>query len=226
MRPNAVLLFAAGLGTRMAPLTHDRPKPLIPVAGRTLLDHALDHCGGLRRVVNIHYLGGQIRNHLANHQVLISDETEKLLETGGGLKKARPLLQSNPVVTLNTDAVWRGDNPVHHLLAKWDPAHMEALLLLIPTKRAIGHQGTGDFDLAADGQISPGSETVYTGAQIIQTDGLDQISEPAFSMWSLWRDMFERQVMFGTTYNGEWCDVGRPENLALAETLLKGRADV
>ena len=105
--PSAILLFAAGLGTRMAPLTNTLPKPLVEVADQPLLDHALAHCTGLKVVVNAHYRANQIRDHLAGTGVLVSDESDHLLETGGGLKRALPLLDSNPVLTMNTDAVWK-----------------------------------------------------------------------------------------------------------------------
>ena len=136
-----ILFFAAGLGTRMGDLVKDQPKPLIRAAGRPLIDHALDFAEipeiG-RRVVNIHYHGDMIRQHLRNKPVLFSDERTALLETGGGLKKALPMLQGNPVLTMNTDAVWKGPNPIQKILASWQD-HMEALLLLVPKDRAIGH---------------------------------------------------------------------------------------
>lgn len=219
--PTAALLFAAGLGTRMAPLTDTKPKPLIYVAGRPLLDHALSQCRDLRKVVNTHYLAPQIRAHLADTDVLISDETDALLETGGGLKHALLLLQSNPVVTLNTDAVWRGPNAIETLLSAWSP-DMEALLLMIPRDSAIGHSGTGDFDIDPSGRLSKGTDYIYSGAQIIRTDRLSDISETVFSMWSLWEGMLERGGMFGCSYDGQWCDVGRPESIPLAEKMLQG----
>ncbi|MEZ5686732.1 MAG: NTP transferase domain-containing protein, partial [Paracoccaceae bacterium] len=133
--PDALMLFAAGFGTRMGALTRHRPKPLIEVAGRPLLDHALDLARGAgvtRIVANTHYLGDQVRHHLAGTGVEISDETEEILETGGGLRKALPLLGAGPVFTLNTDAVWTGENVITRLSQLWDPARMDALLALIP----------------------------------------------------------------------------------------------
>ncbi len=224
--PTAVLLFAAGLGTRMAPLTDDRPKPLIYVAGRALIDHALSHCDGLRKVANVHYRADMIRAHLSHQDVLISDETEKLLETGGGLRHALPLLDGNPVYTLNTDAVWTDTTALTTLAKAWRPDRMEALLLLVPTSHAVGHAGAGDFDMDTDGRITTGPGYVYTGAQIIRTDGLTEIEEGVFSMWALWKEMLARGTMFGIRYGGGWCDVGRPENIALAEDMLEGRDDV
>jgi len=219
--PTSILLFAAGLGTRMAPLTNTRPKPLIPVAGRTLLDHALAQCEGLKAVVNTHFFSDQIVDHLQGTGVLISDETDSLLETGGGLKRALPLLDCNPAFTMNTDAVWKGPNPVHALSSNWQP-HMDALLLIIPRADAVGHTGEGDFDIDKTGRLTLGTDYVYSGVQIIRTDSLAKVTDAAFSMWALWGGMLERRTMFGAVYDGEWCDVGRPENIKMAEDMLAG----
>ena len=224
--PSAILLFAAGLGTRMAPLTNTRPKPLVEVAGKPLLDHALAQCVGLKAVVNTHYFAEQIHDHLADKDVLVSDESDQLLETGGGLKRALPLLDSDPVFTMNTDAVWRGANPVQSLQGAWLPEEMEALLLMIPTAQAVGHNGSGDFDIDSEGRLSRGTDYVYSGVQIIRTDGLAAITEDAFSMWALWEDVLAKETMFGTVYDGQWCDVGRPESIPVAEAMLAGRANV
>lgn len=224
--PTSILLFAAGLGTRMAPLTNTRPKPLVEIAGRALLDHALQYCDGLRVVVNAHYLSEQIANHIKGQNIALSDETDQLLETGGGLKRALPLLEGNPVYTMNTDAVWRGENPVKTLETTPRPTQAKAQLLLIPRDRAIGHTGHGDFDMNVEGRLARGTQYVYTGLQIIRTDGLAAITDVAFSMWALWTDMLERGEMFGAVYGGQWCDVGRPDSIHLAENMLEGHADV
>lgn len=224
--PTAALLFAAGLGTRMAPLTNDRPKPLVRVAGTALLDHARAQFDGQKIVVNAHYFYDQIEDHLRGTSTLISDERNTLLETGGGLKHALPLLGQGPVFTMNTDAVWAGPNPVESIAAQWVPTRMEALLLLIPTHAAIGHKGGGDFDLLPDGRITRGAGYVYSGLQIIKTDGLAKIEEKAFSMWALWSGMFNRLAIYGAVYTGQWCDVGQPESIRIAEQMLKGSQDV
>lgn len=227
MLPGSVMLFAAGLGTRMAPLTANRPKPLIPVAGRALIDHALDQAGdGARIVVNLHYLPDLIRAHLAGRPgILFSDESAQLLETGGGLRKALPLLQSDPVCTLNSDAVWNGPPALGVLADAWDPAHMEALLLLVPRDRATGHAGRGDFDLDRDGRLTRGTAFVYTGAQILRTSGLAAMPPGPFSLNLLWNDMAARGRLSGQVYPGDWCDVGQPASIALAERMLE-RTDV
>lgn len=222
MTPNATLLFAAGLGTRMAPLTHTRPKPLVEVAGKTLLDHALDLVPNVPRVVvNTHYLGHMIRDHLRDRPVTISDESDALLETGGGLKNAMPLLDSDPVFTLNTDAVWTGPNPADTLRDHWDVDRMEALLLLVSKDRAAGHSGQGDFVIGDDGRIAPGPGAIYTGFQIIRTNRLEEYPDGPFSMWDIWNDMLARGTMFGVTHPGGWCDVGRPASIAIAEAMLE-----
>lgn len=222
-----LMLFAAGKGTRMAPLTDTAPKPLIPVAGQPLLDRALDlaRAGGARRiVVNIHHLGDQIARHLSDSEVMVSDETDLLLDTGGGLRRALPLLGPGPVLTLNPDAVWTGPNPVAALRAAWDGGRMDALLMLVPLDRAHGRIGGGDFTLDAGGRISRGGDLVYTGCQIIRTEGLAAISEQVFSLNLLWDRLLARGRVFGMIHKGDWCDVGRPDCIPLAEAMLAGGA--
>ncbi len=222
--PQALMLFAAGFGTRMGALTATRPKPLVPVAGRALIDHALALAGGAglgRVVVNTHYLGEQIAAHLAGQAGLaLSPEAPEILDTGGGLKAALPLLGPGPVFTLNSDAVWTGPNAIATLAAHWNPAQMEGLLLLIPADRARGHKGSGDFALGANGQITRGGPFVYTGAQILRTEGLAEIAEARFSLRVLWAQMAERGTLYGCLHPGGWADAGSPEGLAEAEALL------
>lgn len=226
MRRFPIMLFAAGFGTRMRPLTDDRPKPLIPVGGRCLLDRALDVTAALmpvRRVVNLHYLGQQIASHLAGQDLALSWERDAILDTGGGLRAALPLLGPGPVMTLNTDAVWTGQNPLVQLVKAWDEARMDALLLLAHPDHAMGHAGPGDFLLGGDGRIkrARGADgPVYLGAQIIRTEALLAISEPVFSLNLLWDRMIEKGRAFGLMHQGGWCDVGRPEGIALAEAML------
>ncbi len=220
--PDALMMFAAGFGTRMGALTRARPKPLIPVGGRALIDHALDlsrACGPLRRVVNTHYLSEQMAAHLAGTDILISDEQPDILDTGGGLRAALPLLGADPVFTLNTDAIWQGPNPLCLLAERWDSTRMDALLLCVPLERALGRKGGGDFRLD-DGRLRRGGDLVYTGAQILRTDGLADIPQRAFSLNLCWTRMQEQGRLFGLTYPGRWCDVGHPDGIALAESLL------
>ncbi|WP_299360569.1 nucleotidyltransferase family protein [uncultured Paracoccus sp.] len=227
MRPDApdrLMLFAAGRGTRMAPLTDHTPKPLIPVAGRTLLDRALDLArnGGARRiVVNTHHLGDQITAHLAGSDVVISDESDLLRETGGGLRHALPLLGGGPVITMNPDVVWTGPNPVAALRAAWDGDRMDALLMLVPHDRASGRVGAGDFALDPQGRIARGGDHVYGGCQIIRTDRLAGIGEEVFSLNRLWDLLIADGRAFGLVHPGGWCDVGRPDAIPLAEALIR-----
>ncbi len=217
-----ILLFAAGLGTRMGDLVRDRPKPMVRVAGRALIDHALaltelPDLGP--RVVNLHYKAGMLRAHLDGQDVVFSDETALLRETGGGLQQALPLLNQSPVITMNTDAVWRGPNPIAQLLASWRQ-EMEALLLVIPKTQVTGHLGKGDFAIDAAGRLHRGPADIYTGVQIIRTDTLVQVKEDAFSMNVIWDQMAARGGLFGVRYDGQWCDVGQPSSIPLAEAML------
>ncbi len=222
MTATPILLFAAGLGTRMGELTKNKPKPLVKVAGKTLLDHALDltqsaHVG--RRVVNLHYKGDMIRAHLAGQDIAFSDETDALLETGGGLRKALPLLAANPVMTLNTDAVWKGPNPIDVLCAAWRDG-MQSLLLLVPQSRAVGHPGKGDFLVDDDGRLTRGPGPIYAGLQMTRTDLLHDMPQAAFSMNLAWDAAQAKCGLFGVEYPGHWCDVGKPDSIPLAEAML------
>lgn len=223
MRPDAVMLFAAGFGTRMGALTATRPKPLVQVAGKPLIDHALElvqQAGPARIVANIHYLPDQLRQHLEGTDVILSDESDRILETGGGLRKALPLLGAGPVFTMNTDAVWQGPNPLSLLLQAWEPERMDALLLCIPRENAVGHTGAGDFLLDDENRLSRGPGLVYSGLQILKTDGLTDIEDEVFSLNLLWNRMLDQGRLFGLSYPGRWCDVGRPEGIALAEEMI------
>ena len=225
------MLFAAGFGTRMGPLTAQQPKPLIPVAGKPLLDHAIalaDAAGIATRVMNLHYLGDQLATHVAGQNIALSWERGQILETGGGLRAALPLLGPGPVLVLNTDAVWTGANPLCQLLNAWDEGRMEALLLLLPAAKATGHNGTGDFLCADDGRLrraggAPGQ--VYLGGQILRTETLADIGEASFSLNLVWDQMIARNRAFGLVHRGGWCDVGTPGGIALAESLLAKAED-
>ncbi|MBN2906053.1 MAG: nucleotidyltransferase family protein [Rhodobacteraceae bacterium] len=229
MHPQALMIFAAGFGTRMGALTAQKPKPLIPVAGRPLIDHALDlaqAAGVARIVVNTHYLADQMSDHLSGRpDVQISHEAPEILETGGGLRRAVPMLGTGAVFTLNSDAIWTGPNPLSHLARAWDPARMDGLLLLIARDRARGHMGAGDFIMDADGRLARGGGAVYSGAQILRTEMLADIPEDAFSVNRLWDRMLAEGRLYGVLHPGGWCDVGHPEGLALAEDMLAGGDD-
>ncbi len=215
------MLFAAGFGTRMGPLTKSRPKPLIPVAGKPLLEHALIQAENVpTRVVNAHYHADQIETYAQGKSLDVSLEHPDVLDTGGGLKNALPRLGTRPVFTLNTDAVWAGPNGLELLKSAWNPDEMDALLLCVPLQNAIGRKGGGDFTLDPQGRLHRKGDLVYTGAQIIKTGGLAHIQETVFSLNVLWNQMAADKRLFGLTYPGKWCDVGHPDGITLAEEML------
>ena len=223
MRNLPLMMFAAGFGTRMKPLTQDMPKPLIQIAGKPLVDYALALGRGANChpiVANLHYKAEQLETHLSGTGVLTILELPDILETGGGLRNALPLLGDSPVITMNTDAVWSGPNPIPLLQQAWDPEQMDALLISIPRANAIGHTGKDDFTIGADGRLKRGPGVVYGGVQIIKTELLHQIDEQAFSLNVLWNRMLSEDRLFGLTYPGFWCDVGHPSGIDLAEKML------
>lgn len=217
------MLFAAGFGTRMKHLTANQPKPLINVAGKPLIDHALAHARGIEPEVilaNLHYLPDMLENHLANTGVKTLTETPDILETGGGLRNALPVLGDGPVVTMNTDAIWAGPNPVKMAMAAWDHDKMDALLVCVPVEQTVGYSGQGDFTIAPSGELTRGSGAVYGGVQIIKTDRLKDVPDASFSLNIIWDQMLADNRLFGLPYTGQWCDVGHPSGIALAEAML------
>lgn len=217
------MLFAAGFGTRMGALTRHRPKPLIEVAGRALIDHALAFVQTAQTgtvVANLHYRPEMLEAHLHGSGVHTIREQPDILETGGGLRNALPLLGPEPVVTMNTDAVWVGPNPLDMLTQAWDPARMDALLICVPMAQTRGHGPKGDFEIAADGQLRRGNDFVYSGVQILKTDLLRDVPEASFSLNVVWNRMAAAGRLFGLSYPGQWCDVGNPDGIAEAEAML------
>ena len=217
------MMFAAGFGTRMKHLTKDQPKPMIPVAGKPLIDHALAlaraaNCDPI--VANLHYKPDLLDQHLQSQGIVTVLEQPDILETGGGLRNALPRLGDGPVYTINTDAIWAGPNPLLELAAAWKPDEMDALLMCVPPTHAVGYEGKGDFSIAENGKLKRGTDVIYVGVQIIKTDRLDQMKEGAFSLNLLWDDMLKNERLYGLRYGGKWCDVGHPAGIALAETLL------
>jgi MurNAc alpha-1-phosphate uridylyltransferase len=232
--PETAMVMAAGNGTRMRPLTNDRPKPLVAVAGQTLLDFVLTElraAGVGRIVVNVHYLADQIENHLTQHaqdfDVHISDERDALLETGGGLVKAKSLIGPEPFFCVNTDNVWTGgeDNAFRQLAASWDPVHMDVLMLLVRRERAHCHAGRGDFDMDRDGRLSrhdrdAAKPWVWMGVQLLHPRLLVDPPGPAFSTNIFWDRAIAAGRCFGLAYRGEWYDVGTPAAIPEAEAGL------
>ena len=232
--PGTAMVMAAGLGTRMLPLTKDRPKPLVQVAGQTLLDHVLDQlraAGVGRIVVNVHYLAGQVEAHLANHaadfDVRISDERALLRDTGGGLVQARDLIAGDPFYCINADNWWTdaGGNALLRLAESWDDARMDVLMLLVPTERAGNTQGTGDFDLDAEGRISRDGPKrprpyVWTGIQLLAKRVIADPPEAVFSTNVFWDRAIAQGRCFGLVHHGQWFDVGYPAAIAMTEAAL------
>ncbi|UWR78244.1 nucleotidyltransferase family protein [Phaeobacter inhibens] len=219
------MIFAAGFGTRMRHLTKHQPKPMIPVAGRPLIDHALDLAREITPpviVANSHYKSDVLADHLAGSEVVISHEDPQILDTGGGLRHALPLLgtHSGPVYTVNPDVVWRGPNPLRLLRDAWDPACMDALLTCIPMSRTVGCSGDGDFHKDEEGRLHRGGNLVYGGVQLLRTNRLAEIDETVFSLNTLWDLMAAKGRLFALEYPGHWCDVGTPEGIPLAEDLI------
>ncbi|MFN3805764.1 N-acetylmuramate alpha-1-phosphate uridylyltransferase MurU [Asticcacaulis sp.] len=230
------MVLAAGLGTRMRPLTNDRPKALVEVGGRTLIDHMIDRlksAGVERFVVNVHYFADRLEAHLKGRsdvEILISDEREKLLETGGGLKKARPLLGDDPVLVANIDSVWiedeNKDRAIADMLVQWQPQNMDALLLLADMNRSSGFDGAGDFFLADDQRLSFRGQAMsapfnYMGVHITHPDIVAEVAEEAFSLTPIWRQKATAGRLFGTRMQGDWMHVGDPAALDAAQARLK-----
>jgi MurNAc alpha-1-phosphate uridylyltransferase len=229
MTPTHAMVLAAGLGLRMRPLTATRPKPLIEVAGKTMLDWTLDHLvdAGIRHaVVNAHYLADQIVRHVASRKVpkvAISRE-EVLLDTGGGIAKALPHLGANPFYALNADVVWRnGSQPaLARLAAAWEDAGMDALLLLHPTVRAVGYDGSGDYVLDRVGVARRRRERevapfVFTGVQLLHPRLFGQAPAGVFSMNVLFDRAEAQGRLHAIVHDGDWFHVGTPAALAEVE---------
>lgn len=236
--PDTAMVLAAGLGSRMRHVTTDRPKPLVPLAGRPLLDRVLerlDEAGIPRVVVNVHYKADQIERHLAGRskpEIIISDERDALLETGGGIKKALPLLGPAPFLAVNSDSVWIegvGSN-LRRLCDAWDATRMDCLLMLALGASAVGYQGRGDFSLEPDGRLRRRRERevvpfVYTGVQIVHPRLFDDAPDGAFSMNALWNRALLQGRAYGIRMDGIWMHVGSPEELTEAERVMAGTHD-
>ena len=238
MPVRTAMVMAAGLGKRMRPLTATRPKPLIEVAGKALIDHVFDRlrsAGIGRVVVNVHYLADSVEAHLARQakdfELILSDERARLLETGGGLVHAMPLIGDDRFLVINSDNYWV-DGPIEaiHLLGqRWDEDRMDALLLMVPLARANCHAGVGDFHMDAVGRLTrrrPGrvAPFVYTGVQLISRRLLDDAPEGSFSTNILWDRALASGRAFGVVHQGLWFDVGHPPAIAKTEALLLGTA--
>ncbi len=237
-KPKTAMVLAAGLGTRMRPLTEHRPKPLVEVAGRALIDHVLDRlaeAGVERAVVNVHHFAEQIECHLAARkkpQITISDERGLLLGTGGGVRKALPVLGDAPFLHINSDTLWiDGVKPnLARLADTFDPAGMDALLLLASTTGSIGYAGRGDFGMAPDGRLRRRAERevapfVYAGAAILSRALFDHAPEGGFSLTDLFDRAAEQGRLHGLRLEGLWMHVGTPDAIALAENAIRASTE-
>lgn len=234
--PETAMVMAAGLGKRMRPLTATRPKPLVEVAGKTLIDHTMNHlrtAGVKRAVVNVHYLADQMEAHLKarvkDMEVVISDERAQLLETGGGIVHARELIGDKPFLCVNSDNLWI-DGPIdaiRQLAAAWDESKMDALLLLVPLARANCHKGQGDFRLDAFGRITerrkPGrlAPFVFIGVSILSPRLISDWPEGPFSTNLFLNRALEAGRLWGVVHQGLWFDVGTPAAVGEAEAVLE-----
>jgi len=237
--PTTAMVLAAGLGTRMRPLTDDRPKALVEVGGEALIDHVLRRLresGVERAVVNVHWFAERLKSHLMARQdgpeIVISDERAELLETGGGLKKAAALLGSDPVYVANIDSVWTdngepGDSALNQLARLWNPSIMDAALLLARREGSIGFEGGGDFFLADDGRLTFRGEAAsapfaYMGVHICSPDYVADGPDGPFSLSGFWRKSAAAGRLYGCVLDGDWMHVGDPGARDEAEARLAG----
>lgn len=234
MQIDTAMVMAAGLGKRMRPLTATRPKPLVEVRGKALIDHVLDHleAAGVRKVVvNVHYLADALEAHLTKRSTkleqIVSDERSKLLETGGGLVRAKPLLGDAPFFCINSDNFWL-DGPVSALellRRRWDDQTMDALLLMVPHARAHCHSGRGDFYLDGNGLVARRKAAhiapfVWTGIQILHPRLIIDPPEDKFSTNIFWDRAIAAKRCYGMVHQGLWFDVGTPPAIKMTEALI------
>lgn len=231
--PTDAMVLAAGLGTRMRPITDTRPKPLVEVGGRTLIDHVLDRladAGVAKAVVNVHHHAGQMEAHLAGRKsppVEISDERETLLDSGGGVVKALPQLAGDAIFILNADTFWLdgASRNLDRMRAAWDPERMDALLLVAALTASVGFDGAGDFFMAQDGRLRRRPERqvtpfAYAGVAIMSRAAFDGAPEGPFSLNRLWNAAIESGRLYGLRLDGLWLHVGTPQAIVEAEEAI------
>jgi N-acetyl-alpha-D-muramate 1-phosphate uridylyltransferase len=237
MTPKSAIVLAAGLGTRMRPYNGHVPKPLVTVGGRSLIDYGLDRlaeAGVERVVVNVHHLADAVERHLASRRrprIIISDERESLLGTGGGIAKALPQLGAAPFFLVNSDTLWLdGLKPNFARLAEsFDASAMDALLLLAPSAGSLGYQGRGDYTMLDDGRLRRRGETevapfIYAGAAILSPALFAEAPQGAFGLTNLFDRAADAGRLFGLRLDGLWMHVGTPEAVAAAEAALAATA--
>ena len=231
--PTHAMIMAAGLGTRMRPLTNDRPKPLVEVRGKALIDHVIDRLvetGVTTVVVNVHYRADMIEAHLARRkdvEILISDERDGLLDSGGGIYKALSLFDGKPFFHVNADTVWveGASHALSRLKAQWNPETMDALMLLAPTVNTICYDGRGDFMMDAAGHLSRVPENriapfVWMSVEILHPRLFDSAPGGRFSVNPLWDKAIERERLYGIRLDGVWMHIDRPDAVTASEAFL------
>jgi N-acetyl-alpha-D-muramate 1-phosphate uridylyltransferase len=235
MKVQTAMVMAAGLGTRMRPLTDHMPKPLVKVAGKPLIEYAFDKlrlAGVGKAVVNVHYLPEQVEAYVADNacdlDITISDERELLLETGGGLVKALPVIQGNPFFCINSDAIWTDGavDALTRMAAHWDSVTMDGLLLLVPRERAFNHRGSGDFSTDELGRpirrgAAPTAPFVHTGIQLLSRAFLNDAPTGPFSTNVLWDRAIAKGRLFALEHQGDWFDIGSPQAITPTEEALR-----
>ena len=232
--PATAMVMAAGLGKRMRPLTATRPKPLVELAGKPMIDHVFDRlraAGVKKAVVNVHYLADAMEGHLQKVEgldIVVSDERDRLMETGGGLVKALPMIDADPFLSLNSDNFWiDGPSDTLKLLARhWDAKKMDALLLLVPHARAFNHSGKGDFHMDRQGRLKRRGRSkiapyVFTGIQMLSKKLISDTPEGPFSTNILWDRAIEAGRCYGVVHQGLWFDVGKPQSIRQTEAMLQ-----
>jgi len=231
--PTRAMIMAAGLGTRMRPLTNDRPKPLVAVGGKALIDHAIDRlaaAGVTLVVVNLHYKAEMIKAHLAGRkdvEILYSDESDGMLGTGGGVAKALSNFGGEPFFIHNSDTIWLDGygTALERMMARWDPERMDGLLLMAPMVTALGYEGVGDFMMDSTGLLSRVpqgrvSPFAFPGVQIVHPRLFENPPSGGFSTNVLWDRAIEKERLFGVRLDGVWIHVGTPQAVDEAEAYL------
>lgn len=237
-QPTTAMILAAGLGSRLRPMTDHLPKPLLQFAGRTVIDHALDklvRAGVNKVVVNVHHKAAMLRGHLVGREepaILISDESEELLDTGGGVANALTHLGPDPFIVVNGDTLWfdAGPDSLSTMIASYDPERMDALLMLHPTIFAIGYDGVGDFNMEPDGLLTrrPENEVapfVFAGVQILSPALFQDYPDGAFSLNMLYDRAAEAGRLFGIRQDGDWMNLNTMEGLIATARALDGLTD-
>lgn len=240
MQIRNAMVLAAGLGTRLRPITDTIPKPLVRIAGKPMIDYVLDsleEAGVTRAVVNVHHLAGQMLDHLSERtvpEIVISDERDALLNSGGGLAKGLKLLDRDPVFVMNADLFWTGERSgqpsnLRKLAEAFDPERMDMAMLCVRIEDTTGHNGTNDFNLGADGRLSrygKGADepVVYAGAMALLPSLLDDAPSGAFNLNIYFDKAIAAGRLYGIILDGHWLTVGTPEAIGAAEDVLRGNS--